>query len=86
MVNNEFVFGNFPQQVKHTLNQLMTGLQNQDTYIFEDQDFIITQHSQISQFVKKDMVGNDDITLHLLRSYNMISLLHSKKTKDCSQY
>lgn len=42
MVNNEFIFGNFPQQVKDTMDQIMQGLTNQDAYIFEDQDLIIT--------------------------------------------
>ena len=45
MIDNEFVFGNFPIQVKDTIDQMLEGLSPQDTQIFEDQDFIITQHS-----------------------------------------
>lgn len=41
------------------MDQIMEGLSNQDTYIFEDQDLIITQHSQISSYILKDKDGND---------------------------
>ena len=36
MVENEFVFGNFPTQIKDTIDQLMVGMSAQDTKIFED--------------------------------------------------
>lgn len=37
----------------------MQGLSNQDTYIFQDQDLIVTQQSQISSYILKDQDGND---------------------------
>lgn len=54
MIENEFVFGSFPLQVKDTIDQLLQGLSAQDTQIFEDQDLIVTQHAQISSYILKD--------------------------------
>lgn len=59
MIENEFVFGNFPHQIKDTLFQLVQKMMNHDALIFEDQDLLVTQHSQISSFILKDIEGND---------------------------
>jgi len=40
----------------------LDGLSAQDTQIFEDQDLIVTQHSQISSYILKDQDGNDVTT------------------------
>ena len=90
MIQNEFVFGNFPHQIKDTLFQLVQGLSNQDSQIFEDQDLIVTQHSQISSYILKEYGEdlenapplNDLFQLH--RGYNVVGMIHSKKILDCN--
>lgn len=70
--------------------------------IFEDQDLLVTQHSQISSYILKDNDGNDPTKLlpgqatevpinfsslyQLHRAYNITGMVHSKKVHDCNQY
>lgn len=94
MVSNEFVFGNFPQQVRDTFDQLIMGAANcKDPNLVQDQDLIITQHCQISSYILKEneeivqptlSASLDHYNLH--RCYNVIGMVHSKKTTDCTQY
>lgn len=46
IIENEFVFGNLSQQTKDTVSELIEG-SLPDSCIFEDQDLIISQHSEI---------------------------------------
>lgn len=55
VVDNEFVFGNFPQQMKDTIDQLICSNGSKlDTNLIQDQDLIVTQHSDISSYILKE--------------------------------
>ena len=44
MIENEFIFGNFPQQINDTMKQLIYGAGsfNKDSTLFQDQDLLVT--------------------------------------------
>ena len=69
MILNEYIslgFDYISFVIKDTIEQVLLGLSAQETKIFEDQDLLVTQHTQVSEYLVKDQDGNDITTVQVI--------------------